>query len=192
MESKNLSDILEQQEDEIQEIPDLSEERDDDDKPQIPEELNLLPLREVVIFPVLVAPLGVGRENSIKLVNESVVDGNRLIAVACLKDPSIENPTIDDVYKIGTVVAIRMMAQVQEGIRLIVQGVQRFEIIEAVQTTPYLRVRIRPIEEPVITEEERRSAWRSRRSNATSDRCSCAWCSCRRTCRMRCRVCPAT
>src|SRR5687767_10157234 len=115
MEAKNLSDILEQNEDETVEMPDIIEEGDDNDKPQIPEELNLLPLREVVIFPVLVAPLGVGRENSIKLVNESVVDGNRLIAVACLKDPNVENPTIDDVYKIGTVVAIRMMAQVQEG-----------------------------------------------------------------------------
>lgn len=151
MEPKNLTDILEELEPQA-----LSEssEQEGDSKPAIPEEINLLPLREVVIFPVLVAPLGVGRENSIKLVNESVVDGNRLIAVACMKDPSIENPTIEDVYKIGSVVAIRMMAQVPEGIRLIVQGIQRFEILEAVQTTPYLRVKIRPIAEPKVTEEE--------------------------------------
>ncbi len=78
-----------------------------------------------------------------------------MIAVACMKDPQIENPTLDDVYKIGSVVAIRMMAQVPEGIRLIVQGIQRFEIVEAVQTTPYLRVKIRLIEEPEIAEEDR-------------------------------------
>jgi ATP-dependent Lon protease len=123
-------------------------------KPKIPNEINLLPLREVVIFPGVVAPLGVGRENSIRLVNESTDDGNRLIAVACLKDPSIENPTLDDVYKIGTVIAVRMMAQVPDGLRLIVQGIQRVEILEATQTTPYLRVKVRPIEEPTVGETE--------------------------------------
>src|SRR5678816_3848788 len=138
------------------ELKDIIDELDGnvDGKMNLPEELNLLPLREVVIFPVLVAPLGVGRENSIKLVNESVVGGNRLIAVSCMKDPSIEDPAVDDVYKIGTVVAIRMMAQVPEGIRLIVQGIQRFEILEAVQTKPYLRVKVRPIEEPPLAPED--------------------------------------
>src|SRR5947207_15562816 len=112
MEPKNLSDILEQLE------PNQEEEKHDaaqEEEPQTPTEFNVLPLREVVIVPVLVAPLGVGRENSIRLVNESTSGGNRLIGVACMKDPTIENPTLDDVYKIGTVVAIRMMAQVPEG-----------------------------------------------------------------------------
>ena len=150
MEPKTLANILE----EAENVGEMSEEGPSDGKHTIPDEINLLPLREVVMFPVVVAPLGVGRENSIKLVNESVVGGNRLIAVACMKDPLVENPTLDDVYKIGSVVAIRMMAQVPEGIRLIVQGIQRFEIIEAVQTTPYLRVKIRAIEEPEVSEED--------------------------------------
>ena len=162
--NKNLSDLIEQldTEDRLEvrtepETDSEGERKDNDGKPEIPEELNLLPLREVVIFPVVVAPLGVGRENSIKLVNESMKDGNRLIAVSCLKDPTVENPTIDDVYKIGTVVAIRMMAQVPEGIRLIVQGIQRFEILEAAQTeeTPYLRVKVRPIDEPTVADEDK-------------------------------------
>ena len=162
--NKNLSDLIEQLDTEdtleVRAEPEEdadSESKDNDGKPEIPEELNLLPLREVVIFPVVVAPLGVGRENSIKLVNESMTGGNRLIAVSCLKDPAIENPTIDDVYKIGTVVAIRMMAQVPEGIRLIVQGIQRFEILESVasEETPYLRVKVRPIEEPTVDEEDK-------------------------------------
>ena len=118
IESKSLTEIV----DELDGTP--------DGKLTIPEEMNLLPLREVVIFPVLVAPLGVGRENSVKLVNESVVGGNRIIGVVTLKDPSIETPGLDDVYKIGTAVAIRMMGQLPEGIRLIVQGIGRFEILE--------------------------------------------------------------
>ena len=159
MEPKNLSSILEELDLENsmdnQDIADDNEDNGPEGRHNIPDEINLLPLREVVMFPVVVAPLGVGRENSIKLVNESVVGGNRLIAVACMKDPQIENPTLDDVYKIGSVVAIRMMAQVPEGIRLIVQGIQRFEILEAVQTAPYLRVKIRPIEEPEVAEEDK-------------------------------------
>ncbi len=162
--NKNLSDLIEQLDTEdllevrAESVEDSDEAgKDSDGKPEIPEELNLLPLREVVIFPVVVAPLGVGRENSIKLVNESMTGGNRLIAVSCLKDPAVENPTIDDVYKIGTVVAIRMMAQVPEGIRLIVQGIQRFEILESVasEETPYLRVKVRPIEEPTVDEADK-------------------------------------
>lgn len=157
MEPKNLSDILEEMEN-LSEASDSDGESADgisDGRPPIPEEINLLPLREVVMFPIVVAPLPVGRENSIKLINDSVVGGNRLIALACMKDPQVENPELDDVYKIGSVVAIRMMAQVPEGIRLIVQGIQRFEILEAVQTSPYLRVKIRLIEEPVVAEEEK-------------------------------------
>ncbi len=157
MEPKNLSDILhkvEQMNEAQGPDSDADDPSGDDQSQSIPDELNLLPLREVVIFPVLVAPLGVGRENSITLVNESTNGGNRLIGVACMKDPAVENPTLDDVYKIGTVVAIRMMAQVPDGIKLIVQGIKRFEVLEAVQTTPYLRVKVRVIEEPAIPEED--------------------------------------
>ncbi|MCS6776249.1 MAG: endopeptidase La [Chloroherpetonaceae bacterium] len=152
METKNLSEILDQT---GQGQSASQEEQNREGGLRIPEEINLLPLREVVIFPVLIAPLGVGRESSIKLVNDAMVDGNRLIAVACMKDPTIENPTLDDVYRIGTVVVVRMLAQVPEGMRLIVQGIQRFEILEALQTKPYLRVRIRLIPEPGVPEEQK-------------------------------------
>ncbi len=125
-----------------------------DGKLTLPDELNLLTLRDWVMFPVLVTPLGVGRESSIRLINESVVGSNRIIGVAALKDPSVENPTLEDVYRVGTAVAIRMMGQLPDGVRLIVQGISRIEILEAVQTTPYLRVKIRPLPEPEIHPEE--------------------------------------
>lgn len=145
---------LEPQEEQTIALELLEGSEEQEANPKIPNEISLLPLREVVIFPGVVAPLGVGRENSIRLVNESMEGGNRLIAVSCLKDPSIENPTIDDVYRTGTIIAIRMMAQVPDGLRLIVQGIQRVEILEAIQTTPYLRVKVRPIEEPSVSESE--------------------------------------
>jgi ATP-dependent Lon protease len=139
-----------------QTITDIMDQLDGakDGKISIPDELSLLPLRDWVIFPVIVTPLGVGRENSVRLVNESVVGDSRVIGVVSLKDPSVENPTLDDVYKIGTAVAIRMMHQLPDGIRLIVQGISRIEILEAVQTTPYLRVKVRTIPEPPISPED--------------------------------------
>ncbi len=120
----------------------------------VPDVLNILPLRDYVMFPVLVSPLGVGRENSVRMVNESVVGGNRVIGVVTMKDASVENPTLDDVYRIGVAVAIRMMMQLPDGIRLIVQGITRFEIVEAEQVEPYLRVKIRTIPEPTVPEDQ--------------------------------------
>lgn len=148
----DVPDPLEHQTSVVAEMVDSDD--DNDQKPNIPDEINLLPLREVVITPGLLAPLGVGRETSIKLVNESTIGGNRLIGVSCMIDPTKENPSVEDVYKIGTVVAIRMMAQVPDGIKLIVQGIQRIEILGAVETSPYLRVKVRAIEEPAVPEED--------------------------------------
>ncbi len=123
-------------------------------KMELPDELNILPLRDWVIFPIIVTPVGVGRENSVRLVNESVVGGNRIIGVVALKDPNVENPGMDDIYRFGTAVAIRMMHQLPDGLRLIVQGISRIEILEAVQTQPYLRVKIRVLEEPAVPESD--------------------------------------
>ncbi|MBM3493566.1 MAG: endopeptidase La [Armatimonadetes bacterium] len=130
----------------------------------VPEVLSLLPLRDYVMFPVLVSPLGVGRENSVRMVNESVVGGNRVIGVVLMKDASVESPGLDDVHRIGVAVAIRMMMQLPDGIRLIVQGITRFEIIEAEQVEPYLRVRIRAIPEPEAPEDQTVEVEAARRS----------------------------
>lgn len=119
----------------------------------VPDELSILPLRDYVMFPVLVSPLSVGRENSVRMVNETVVGGNRLIGCVTLKDPMVEEPSLEDIHSLGVAVIIRMMMHVPDGIRLIVQGITRFKILEAVQTEPYLRVKIKRIEEPEIPAE---------------------------------------
>lgn len=113
----------------------------------IPEIINILPLRDTVAFPILIVPVAVGREASVKLVDDSVSSGNRTIGVITMKDPSVENPTVDDIYNIGTVVVIRMMGKMPDGIRMVAQGLVRFEITEVLQTSPYIRARIRTIDE---------------------------------------------
>ena len=114
--------------------------------PPIPEELALLPLRDTVIFPVLVAPIAVGRENSVKLVDEAVAKGDRIIAVVAMKDASVENPTASDIYPMGVAVVIRMMAKVPDGIRMIVQGIARIQIQQIIGEEPYLKARVKVID----------------------------------------------
>lgn len=133
----------------------------------VPEVLSILPLRDYVMFPVLVSPLSVGRESSVRMINETVVGGNRIIGCVTMKDSRIEHPTLDDIYGIGTAVIIRMMMQVPDGIRLIVQGITRFRVQEAVQIEPYIRVRIEPIKEPPVSEEEALEVEAAKRSIAS-------------------------
>jgi len=117
-----------------------------DGHPPIPEELSLLPLRDTVIFPVLVAPIAVGRENSIKLVDEAVSGGDRIIGVVAMKDSSVENPTAGDIHPMGVAVIVRMMAKVPDGIRMIVQGVARIQIQQITSEEPYLKARVKVLD----------------------------------------------
>ena len=125
-----------------------------DGHPPIPEELSLLPLRDTVIFPVLVAPIAVGRENSIKLVDEAVSAGDRIIGVVAMKDSSVENPTAADIHPMGVAVIVRMMAKVPDGIRMIVQGVARIQIQQITSEEPYLKARVKVLDAKTEIAEE--------------------------------------
>ena len=122
--------------------------------PPIPEELALLPLRDTVIFPVLVAPIAVGRENSVKLVDEAVSGGDRIIGVVTMKDASVENATAADIHPMGVAVVIRMMAKVPDGIRMIVQGIARIQVQQVTGEEPYLKARVKVIEAKTEIAEE--------------------------------------
>ncbi len=114
------------------------------------EELSLLPLKDTVLFPMVVMPLIVSRESSMKLVDEAVVQEKRVIALSTLKDPNIEDPKPDDVYGVGVVAAIHTMLRLPEHQRLIVQGMKRIRITEILQSSPYIKVRVEEI--PEITD----------------------------------------
>ena len=113
----------------------------------IPEELSLLPIKDTVLFPMVVMPLIVSRESSMKLVDDAVVSDSRIIALTTLKDPDIEAPGIDDVYPIGVAAAIHTMLRLPEHQRLIIQGLKRIRVTECIQTEPYLRVKVEEIPE---------------------------------------------
>lgn len=139
---------------------------DEDTSLQIPNELNLLPLRDSVIYPMLIAPLSVGREASVQLIDDSVVGNNRIIGVVAQKNAGLESPGFDDVYDIGCAVIIRTLVKMPDATRLIVQGVSRFRIIERIQEQPYLKARIEVLNDEPVSEDRIEEAEALRRSVA--------------------------
>jgi len=108
----------------------------------IPGQLPLLPVRDIVVFPYMVLPLFVGRDMSIKAI-EAALAGNRMIFLATQKALDVENPTQKDIHSIGTVgIIMRMLKLPDERIKILVQGIAKAKITKYIQTDPYYSVRI--------------------------------------------------
>jgi ATP-dependent Lon protease len=111
----------------------------------------ILPLRGVVVFPQTAVPLTIGQQRSIRLVDD-VVSGSRMIGLVAAMDPNKETPEPEDLYKIGTLSSIHRLLRAPDGtIRLLVQGAERFKILEIIQTEPYMTARIERIPEIIET-----------------------------------------
>jgi ATP-dependent Lon protease len=133
------------------EIPVNDSEDGEDGEPKlvIPAELPILPLRGLVVYPQTAIPLTVGQPRSIKLVDD-VVAGDRLIGLVAARDPEMETPGPDDVYRVGTLASIHRLFRAPDGtIRLLVQGLQRIEVDEYLTTEPYLRAKVHAVPETV-------------------------------------------
>ncbi|MGC1376286.1 MAG: endopeptidase La [Anaerolineales bacterium] len=114
-----------------------------------PEIIPILPLRGVVVFPQTAVPLTIGQPRSINLVDD-VVAGNRFVGLVAAKNPELEMPGPDDLYNVGTLATVHRLLRAPDGtIRLLVQGVERFRLVEFTQTEPYLMARIERIPEMV-------------------------------------------
>ena len=108
----------------------------------VPEELSILPLRNTVLFPGVVIPITVGRDKSINLIKDAY-KGDKIIGVVSQKNDSIEDPTAEDINRIGTVAQIIKMLRMPDGnTTVIIQGKKRFELKEVIQTEPYMRAAI--------------------------------------------------
>ncbi|MFZ5918903.1 MAG: endopeptidase La [Chloroflexota bacterium] len=120
----------------------------DGDRP-VPEVLSVLPLRNLVPFPTVASPLTVGRPASVRLVNDALAE-QRLIGLAALRDTEVEEPSADDIYRVGVVAVVHQLRRAPDGTLLIfVQGLQRIRFVEFIQTEPYLRARVEPLPEQV-------------------------------------------
>ncbi|MBX3005816.1 MAG: endopeptidase La [Anaerolineales bacterium] len=114
----------------------------EDGLPEIPDELPILPLRGLVVYPQTGVPLTIGQPRSIRLVDEAVA-GNRLVGLVTSRDPEKENPGPEDLYPVGTVASVHRLFRAPDGtIRLLVQGLARFRLGEFTATKPYLKAKI--------------------------------------------------
>ncbi|ACD96519.1 endopeptidase La [Trichlorobacter lovleyi] len=119
---------------------------------RIPELLPLLPIRDVVVYPFMIIPLFVGREMSIKAVDQALA-GDRMIMLATQHDIGDEDPTPDKIYNVGTVAMIMRMLKLPDGrVKILVQGLVKARIAEFVEFKPFHTVRIERLVEPVAVD----------------------------------------
>ena len=118
---------------------------------KVPEVVGILPLRGTVLFPNSIVPLAAGRASSVQAIEEAV-RGGRIVGAVMQRDAADDAPTRDGLHDIGTLALIHKVLKQSDGtLRLVVQGLSRFRLVELVQQTPYLRARIEPIAEDSST-----------------------------------------
>lgn len=119
---------------------------------QIPNELPVLPLRDIVIYPFMIVPLFVSRDRSIKAVEEALVE-NRMILLVSQKDVNKEEPEQEDLYQMGTVAIIMRMLKLPDGrIRILIQGLSRCVVDSVNGKGDYVKASVTPISEPLAPE----------------------------------------
>ena len=120
---------------------------DDDAISEIPTSLPLLPVRDVVVFCDMVLPLFVGRDKSIRAVEEGVAKDGFLM-LATQKDPAIEDPAADDIFAVGTVSRVLRMLKLPDGrVKALVQGVAKAKIMRYLRKRSFYRVKIEKVED---------------------------------------------
>jgi ATP-dependent Lon protease len=129
-------------------IPLLTPEDEEEmNNEELPASLPILPLRNTVLFPGVVIPISAGRDKSIKLINDANA-GNKIIGVVSQKNEGDEDPTKNDIHKIGTVARILRVLKMPDGnITVILQGKKRFEIDAVTSEKPYIKALVKEVEE---------------------------------------------
>lgn len=125
----------------------------DENKLEIPENLPMIPVRDLVIFPYMILPLFVGRESSIKAVEEALAK-NRMIFLASQKDLKEENPNPDSIFETGTVAMIMRMRKLADGrVKILIQGVSKARIKSYTQQSEFYSVAVDKIVEPSVSSD---------------------------------------
>ncbi len=131
-------------------IPLNETENENDKLTEVPEEIPVLPLRNTVLFPGVVLPITVGRDKSIKAVNDSY-KSDKLIGVLAQTDSTIEDPGSQDLCSIGTVAKIVKLIKMPDGgTTIIIQGKKRFYLEKITTDEPYFKAKVKLVEDDVI------------------------------------------
>jgi len=121
---------------------------------EIPKELPVLPLRNTVLFPGVVLPITVGRDKSIKAVNDAY-KADKLIGVLAQKDSNIEDPSVTDLEDVGTVARIIKLIKMPDGgTTVILQGKRRFKVGAVTTEDPYFKAQVVLLQEEEAPQEQ--------------------------------------
>jgi ATP-dependent Lon protease len=121
----------------------------------------VLPLRDVVVYPHMVIPLFVGREKSIRALERAMEDNKQILLVA-QKNASQDNPTAEDIYRVGTLSTILQLLKLPDGtVKVLVEGVRRGRIVHLLGTEEYFYAQVQPLEGVGLDEREGEALSRS-------------------------------
>ncbi len=152
MNEKNF--FLQGDENDFMPIIPLSENDENEKEVIVPETIALIPLRNTVLFPGVVLPITVGRDKSIKAVNDAY-KGDKLIGVVSQKDTEIEDPEVKDLCKVGTIAKIIKLIKMPDGgTTIIIQGKRRFEITNVISTEPYFVANIVKLDDIEVVKDD--------------------------------------
>jgi len=122
-------------------------------------ELSLLPIRELVVFPYMIIPLFVGRESSIKAVEQAIHHQGRMIFLASQKETQLETPSPQDIYQTGVVAMIMRMRKLPDGrIKILVQGLTKARVSSFDQSAPYFKVKLDKVQDSSFEESNENQA----------------------------------
>jgi ATP-dependent Lon protease len=131
---------------------------------KFPEEVSVLPLRGVVVYPQTAVPLTIGQPRSIHLVDDVAATSDKLVGLIAARNPELENPGPADLYRIGTIATVHRLFRAPDNtIRLLVQGLARFRILEFIHEEPYLKAKVEYIPETIESDLEIEALARSAR-----------------------------
>ena len=132
-----------------------SEDEEALNKEALPKSIPILPIRNTVLFPGVVIPITASRDKSIELIKDAN-KSDKVIGVVAQKDESIENPELKDVYDLGTVAQILRVLKMPDGnTTVIIQGKKRFKIEEIITDKPYLKAKIKPVEDISVSSDNK-------------------------------------
>jgi len=110
--------------------------------PRIPEELSILPVRGIVVFPGTIIPLNIQRAASLKLLDDTL-PRTKVIGLLTQRDEAKEDPTPQDLYSVGTAaLVLKLVRQAEDNVLVIVQGLRRFSLRKIIETSPFLRAEV--------------------------------------------------
>ena len=157
--SKGFEDLFMPVDEETEYIPLLADDDDEaTEKMNIPDVLPILPLRNTVLFPGVVIPITVGRDKSVKLIQD-VNKKNKMLGAVSQLDANVEEPKQEDIYHVGTVAQILKILEMPDGsTSVIIQGKKRFKVEDLLTDKPYHVARISPLEDSVEEPKEEANA----------------------------------